>query len=1190
MQETPRNQWPIPEWDVEWLAWQNKFNDLMTDVDSTVFANMENLKVVFKSIPNASVINDSGTMKLVMTGDLVIKSRTYNTDITVDSSVDLELSPGYMIGAVLTPGAVGPQDTAFELYSSAEIDPSIQIFGFVDDAYTINWFNGSTFELGDPSRQLFSFKSTAGGGDNYTVMVTGADTTPGYLSSKLVQGSGVTLTVQNPGANENILIDASGTGYWDRTGTVLSPLNSGDSVEITIPDGGNAAALTLTQNDDTNDSHVFEVVQNASSGSAWYNDQAYSMYLYGSGGSADGFVIFANNDLVFGNRVATGDLNLLIASRTEGSGNAAETTVSAEATSSGSTLTSLELVSDDDVTGYRSSIANLTSAVASGEDAGVTTRSNSSGYGYTSIWSGAGPLNYVIVRKQSPTAYNENIVMVSETGVSIDADYLQLGSTVITDGFKPVGWSADGIELSASPTEWTNIEALIGSEGSIFAAILAAAASGGSGGTLNDAYDFGGPGVGRSITADSGSVLVTVPDSSGNVAVEIVQNDSTGDPDCLVITNNGGGNSIYIDGVGLKNIYSTSGLYVQAVGSVGFDPGSNLNFSDGYRSSSGWLGAMPFSDSATEWDDIRTLLGGSDGSLLAAILAAVSSGSGGTLDDAYDFGGPGSGGSITVDSGSVVFTVPGSGTSSALSLTNQNSANTSEVISVYNDASLSTGYTMYLQGNAGGGGTDYLEFGHLIWSPGSVTIGHGTGSGDTIRRSYTSYHYRFDGDVPWASAEMKAEADTAYGQAASVVCRAGNYGAVSARVDLDSTAYIGLNSTLSTTITTGSGNLTLDSGSGIRFSDGNRSGSSWGGAYMNLSTGTEWSDIETLIGSEGTLFGAILAASTGGVSRPDKEVIWGTGSGVSSEGNFTYDDDYNQVRIINNHNETNWYDTNAASLLLQGSSTQGNPVVANGDLVLGSLHSTINNTASLIARNTDATSTYYPSVDIAAQPTAGTTGTSIVNMTADYYGNGAGVINIEGRGQGNTGYFGGQVNIIAYASVSSNQTHEVALINQVDTTEHKMMLQEDLLAFDNVAQVDFNDEAKLANLQNAAWGTIGTASFSASTITVNFSTGKDIQTVNISANATDLAITAPSGGAAKGLVLRVTNTNASTYTIGGGNDWVDVEWEANGPDLSTETVSVPGTGVAVGACVILTFLYSGSSWYGWVSEFDGVAV
>jgi hypothetical protein len=60
-------------------------------------------------------------------------------------------------------------------------------------------------------------------------------------------------------------------------------------------------------------------------------------------------------------------------------------------------------------------------------------------------------------------------------------------------------------------------------------------ASGGSGGTLNDAYDFGGAGAGRSITADTGAVEITVPDNSDNAGLVINQNDVTNSPNGLIV-------------------------------------------------------------------------------------------------------------------------------------------------------------------------------------------------------------------------------------------------------------------------------------------------------------------------------------------------------------------------------------------------------------------------------------------------------------------------------------------------------------------------------------------------------------------------------------------------------------------------------------------------------------------------------
>jgi hypothetical protein len=822
-----------------------------------------------------------------------------------------------MIGVVLTPGAVGPQDTAFELYSSVEIDPSIQIFGYIDDAYTINWFNGSTLEQGDPSRQMFSFKSTAGGGDTYRVMTTAADTTPGYLSSKIIQGSGVTFTVQNPGANESILVDATGTGYWTRTGTVLSPLNVGDSVEILIQDGGNASALTLTQDDDTNDSHVLEIVQNASSAQDWYDNQAYSIYMRGSGGSSDGFVIFSNDDFVVGNNSAIGNISSLYKSRATGSGNTATVTVEAETTSSGSSKSNIIFHADDDNGGYRNALFDAVTDVDSGKDSGINSSSISSGSGYTRIWAdtAASPVNYITVRAKTGTAYGENILITSATGISVDGSYIDLNSTPFTDDNNPIGWSSDGILLSSTEAEWSNIETLIGGEGSIFAAILAAASTGGAGGTLDDAYDYGGSGLGRTIYTSDGAVRMV----------------------CAGVDANGA--------LGLERL------------------------------------------------------------------------SGGTY---YD-----------------------------------------EILQIYDDSTLgNNNKAVYIQGDAGGGTTDYQVMGHLIWSAGSMSYGHGDlsdGAGNS--RAYTNYRY-IDDSGSYASAIMVSEGEASWTTKGYVdvsvnsgggevnIYAGGTAGTASGTINITAERYgamtgadINLVSNddilidASELITLESGTAvsfrlypTGGSGADVRFSD-YYIFNNWTNQYIALSDDSTESAQYTTDFGQVSIFEALHQCLSGGgsVSEPDTQIVWGTGTGVDSDSYLTYED---------------------------------------------SAH----------------------------------------------------VLSINGR----------------------------------------------------------------LNLNNASWGTIGSASFATDTITVNYSTGKDIQEVTITADADDLDITAPAGGACKGLVLYIYNSDSSSHTIGGAGNWSDVKWDTSGPDLASETVTIDGTSTFIGSHAILTLIYRGSSWNGWVSYFDGV--
>lgn len=61
--------------------------------------------------------------------------------------------------------------------------------------------------------------SAAATTSDHKVMVDAADTTPGYLAAKLLAGSNITLTLENPGANEDLKVDTQGF-----TGTISSTI------------------------------------------------------------------------------------------------------------------------------------------------------------------------------------------------------------------------------------------------------------------------------------------------------------------------------------------------------------------------------------------------------------------------------------------------------------------------------------------------------------------------------------------------------------------------------------------------------------------------------------------------------------------------------------------------------------------------------------------------------------------------------------------------------------------------------------------------------------------------------------------------------------------------------------------------------------------------------------------------------
>jgi hypothetical protein len=111
MSDSPRMQWPVPDWNADWQDWQNTFNDMVTEQDATVFSVMEGTKEVFAELPDASIELNTGVYTLVLSDDLVLVSRTLNTQISVDSTTPLVIRPYYMIGAQVTPGAVGAQTT-----------------------------------------------------------------------------------------------------------------------------------------------------------------------------------------------------------------------------------------------------------------------------------------------------------------------------------------------------------------------------------------------------------------------------------------------------------------------------------------------------------------------------------------------------------------------------------------------------------------------------------------------------------------------------------------------------------------------------------------------------------------------------------------------------------------------------------------------------------------------------------------------------------------------------------------------------------------------------------------------------------------------------------------------------------------------------------------------------------------------
>lgn len=144
--ETSRLHIPYPGVDDQG-NWDAKIVSMMAQLDTRIFANLENLKPVYVELP--TVLNDIATGELQQTGDWIIISRTFNASITVPTGSVLVLQPNTMIGVRITAGAVSNQISAWETAPQADIDAEFQVFGYVDAALTIRWYNGTELAQGE---------------------------------------------------------------------------------------------------------------------------------------------------------------------------------------------------------------------------------------------------------------------------------------------------------------------------------------------------------------------------------------------------------------------------------------------------------------------------------------------------------------------------------------------------------------------------------------------------------------------------------------------------------------------------------------------------------------------------------------------------------------------------------------------------------------------------------------------------------------------------------------------------------------------------------------------------------------------------------------------------------------------------------------------------------------------------------
>lgn len=102
---------------------------------------------------------------------------------------------------------------------------------------------------------------STGGASDHKVKVTNADTTPDFLNPKILAGAGITTTVVNPGANEQLRIDATAVAgdplnfaYYadnlattvDETGAINAPFHSlQDAIDAIIANSGGVGGSVI---------------------------------------------------------------------------------------------------------------------------------------------------------------------------------------------------------------------------------------------------------------------------------------------------------------------------------------------------------------------------------------------------------------------------------------------------------------------------------------------------------------------------------------------------------------------------------------------------------------------------------------------------------------------------------------------------------------------------------------------------------------------------------------------------------------------------------------------------------------------------------------------------------------------------------------------------------------------------------
>ncbi len=608
--ETSRYRWPVPAWNADWQQWQGVFRDLVTNVDSTVFSSVDGNRLMFESLPNASIVSSGPGYNLSMSGPLVIRSRTHSVSITVPVGTTA-LTANSVLALTVTPGAVGAQSIEWQTFMSGiDTSPDIIPFGYVDDSYNIIWWNGAQLTAGGSALPLFGSASGGGGGDVTKVGTPVNDQVAVWTGNGTVEGdSNLTFDGSNLSVGGNIIVGGTvdginvGADVAANTAKVTNATHTGDvtgSGALSIASGvvgvahlsatGTPSASTYLRGDNT---------WAAASGGGTLDD------AYDYGGSGAGRAITADSGAVTVTNAVADTTGVLELSRSVGTGNvlklqndyggypdstnrksifltaaspAAQTIWSDQELYIGTSEPVLGMYVQNKATGG-ALLRVQAEAVTTGDSvmwvtANGATADNSTGYLLLqAAGAGTGGQSKIEMRATAGST-GPGVVDIYASGgaasVNIGGDDCDV--RLNDDNRAGSTWTGqEFIQLSASSAEWDLLESNCSGEVSLINAINLAFA-GGSGNTLDGAYDQGGSGVGRTITADSGAVAITNAANDSTDTLELTRSDggvsATGSP--LRIINDldtfqtESGSSIFLTstGSGKQSVWSDKELYI----------------------------------------------------------------------------------------------------------------------------------------------------------------------------------------------------------------------------------------------------------------------------------------------------------------------------------------------------------------------------------------------------------------------------------------------------------------------------------------------------------------------------------------------------------------------------------------------------------------------------------------------------